>query len=67
MSCFLRENSMAYLVHSNSVDIIDSEEIKICKNLPIGVYTIAFSKFKGIFFQKYDYNTDHEKNLWRLH
>lgn len=52
---------MAYLVHSNSVDIIDSEEIKICKNLPIGVYTIAFSKFKGIFFQKYDYNTDHEK------
>lgn len=52
---------MSYLVHSSTVDIIDSEKIEICENLPVGVYTIAFSKFKGIFFQKYDYNTDHEK------
>lgn len=52
---------MSYLVHSSSVDIIDSEDIKIYKHLPIDVYTIAFSKFKGIFFQKYDYNTNHEK------
>ena len=52
---------MSFLINKTTASLIDESAIDIRKELPAGVWTPVFDKFRGIFLEKYDYKLSHGK------
>lgn len=52
---------MAFLVNEASVDIINDKAVDIRSSLPIGIYKVSYSQFRGVFLENTDFKLEHGK------
>lgn len=52
---------MAFIVNNTTASYIDDEAIDIRAEVPAGIWATVYSKYRGIFLEKYGYNLEHGK------